>query len=56
MRNWKTTLAGFLTAVALPVIDYLQKGGTDIKTLALSAGALIIGWFAKDRDVTGTGK
>jgi hypothetical protein len=56
MKNWKTTLAGLLTAVALPTIQMYSTGTTDIKTIGLSIGIAFIGWFAKDAGVTGTEK
>lgn len=54
IKNWKTTLAGLLTAVALPTIEMISKGSTDGKTIGLSIGIAFIGWFAKDAGVTGT--
>ena len=52
--NWKTSLAGLLTAVALPSIQMIQTGTTDTKTIGLSIGIAFIGWFAKDAGISGT--
>jgi len=56
MKNWKTTIAGLLTAVALPTLDMIANGTTNTKTIGLSIGIAFIGWFAKDAGVSGTGK
>ena len=55
--NWKTTVAGFVAAVAAFLAEY----GVDlspevqgqINTLILSAGLFFIGLFAKDGDGKG---
>lgn len=56
MKNYKTTLASFLTAVALPLLEVYQSGTVDKKTLLTSLGILFIGWYAKDAGVSGTAK
>ena len=56
MKNWKTTVAGLLTAVALPTLELISNGTTNGKTLGLSIGIAFIGWFAKDAGVSGTEK
>ena len=56
MKNWKTTLAGLLTAVALPTLQMFADGHTDVKTIGLSVGIAFIGWFSKDAGVSGTEK
>lgn len=56
MKNWKTTIAGLLTAVALPTLQMISTGTTDTKTIGLSIGIAFIGWFAKDAGVSGTEK
>jgi len=56
MKNWKTTIAGLLTAVALPTLEMISNGSTNTKTIGLSIGIAFIGWFAKDAGVSGTEK
>lgn len=58
-KNWKTTLAGAVFAV----LTFLQGSGvhvghvgnTDIIAIAQAAAAAVLGAYAKDKDVTGTG-
>tara|TARA_R110000868_G_scaffold33407_1_gene121316 strand:+ start:192 stop:362 length:171 start_codon:yes stop_codon:yes gene_type:complete len=56
MKNWKTTVAGLLTAVALPTLQMISTGTTNTHTIGLSIGIAFIGWFAKDAGVSGTEK
>ena len=56
MKNWKTTIAGLLTAVALPTLEMISQGTTNGKTIGLSISIAFIGWFAKDAGVSGTEK
>lgn len=49
--NWKVKLSGAAAAAIL-----ILAKGTDKKTLAEAAAVFIITLFAKDHDVTGTGK
>jgi len=60
MRNWKTTVIGFLAAFWLVAQPIITNGDFDIqrdwKTLVFAAIATFFGLFAKDKDVTGTSK
>jgi hypothetical protein len=53
MKSWKTTLVGALSAAGLVVLQLVQTGTVDVKTLAIAAGVALIGFFAKDSNVTG---
>lgn len=48
MRNWKTTLLGFVAAVL-----QLMAGGMTLKNAAAAAGVAALGLVAKDHDVSG---
>ena len=48
MKHWRTALAGLATAVLLPVLDLIQKGETDRKTIVISSAIALIGWLCKD--------
>lgn len=52
MKNWKTTLIGFVAG--LPQIVTCVLAG-DYKGALLGAGVLLIGLLAKDAGVTGVG-
>ena len=60
MRNWKTTVIGFLAAFWLVAQPIITNGDFDIerdlKTLIFAAIATFFGLFAKDKDVSGTSK
>ncbi len=53
MMNWKTTVIGAVGAVLMVVIPMLQGGVFDWKTLVPAAVTALLGWFAKDHNVTG---
>ena len=52
MKNWKTSLAGFLSS---GVYLFLQQisGGVKLKDAALATGLVVLSVLAKDKDVTG---
>lgn len=54
MKNWKTTLAGCLSAGAYAAIAAAQNGTIEPKDLAIIAGLAALGVLAKDLNVTGT--
>jgi hypothetical protein len=63
MKNWKTTLFGVLGAVAniAPVLHSAgitvgHWGGSDFLQVGAGISALLLGYYAKDKDVTGTSK
>ena len=52
--NWKTTLAGVIGAVVTYSVAAVQSGNAwDWKAWALGIPPLLIGYFAKDKNVTG---
>ena len=58
MKNWKTTLFGFLAA--LPTLAHQfgvsnvgHLGNGDFLGLAGALGTILFGYFAKDKNVTG---
>ena len=53
MKNWKTTLAGCVSAALYAVIAAVQAGKVDPKDLAIAGGLAAIGILAKDLNVTG---
>jgi len=56
MKNWKTTLAGMLAAVAnllMPLVMGGQVSQISSRDLAVSAGLAALGYLAKDKNVTG---
>ncbi len=60
MRNWRTTLFGFLAAVkpltATLGLSFGHIGSVDIPTAISGLGTLLLGYYAKDFFVSGTGK
>lgn len=56
MKNWKTSLIGLAFAVGNAVATHLFQapdGKIDRGALFSSVGLLVLGFFAKDHDVTG---
>jgi hypothetical protein len=53
MKNWKTTIAGCLTAGIYAAAALLQQGNMDWKDIAVTAGLAAVGVLAKDMNVTG---
>ena len=53
MKNWKTSLFGGLTAALLVILNLLQHGTVDLKTLIIAGGIALLGFVAKDNNVTG---
>lgn len=51
-RNWKTTAAGVLAGCVPIVLGYLQGDLTAEKCI-LGLGIAVLGYFAKDGNVTG---
>ena len=54
--SWLTTLVGCIGAVATAVLPLLKTGTVDANTLITSIVLALLGIFAKDYNVTGTGK
>ena len=55
-NSWITTLIGCIGAVANAVLPLLKTGTVDANTLITSVVMALLGIFAKDYNVTGTGK
>lgn len=62
MKNWRTTLAGLLPGLLLAgnaLLEAYAAGYFDGKTgkqLLISVALFLIGWYAKDKNVTGVEK
>lgn len=56
MKNWKTTLAGMLSAAGYAALTAMQNGTLEPRDLAIIGGLAAVGVLAKDLNVTGTGK
>ncbi|KAB0665656.1 hypothetical protein F6V25_08005 [Oryzomonas japonica] len=53
-KNWKTTLAGIIGAVVAYTVTAVQSGNAwDWKAWALGIPTLVLGFLAKDSNVTG---
>jgi hypothetical protein len=48
MKNWKTTVAGFVAGFL-----QLYAGGMNLKSAAIATALAALGLLAKDRNVTG---
>ena len=55
MKNWKTTLAGCLSAALYAALTLMQTGKMEPKEIALAAGIAALSILAKDLNVTGGG-
>lgn len=59
MKNWKTTLAGLIPGLLLAakaLIDAYAAGyfnGVSGTQLVVAVALFLIGWYAKDKNVTG---
>jgi hypothetical protein len=56
MKSWRTTLIGAALAVLEFIGTYQMNGGNlkDWKLWAIPAAILFLGYWAKDKNVTGT--
>jgi len=52
LKNWKTTLFGFLAGGGYLFLQQIS-GGVKLKDAALATGLVVLGAMAKDHDVTG---
>ena len=54
MKNWKTTVGGLIIGIPQLLINVgIVDSGNKWITLASSLGAIFLGLFAKDNNVTG---
>lgn len=54
-ESWRTSLSGYLSAIALAVIPFLETDQISFEGLGIAAAVAILGRFAKDHNVSGTG-
>ena len=54
LKNWPTTLAGLIGAIAMVVYDELSKGTVDTETIIKAAAIAAIGFVSKSFNVSGT--
>jgi hypothetical protein len=55
MKNWKTTLGGFLLAAGAGLKASDDQTLSTVGMILIGVGGLIIGIFGKDNNVTGVG-
>ena len=53
MKNWKTTLTGWLSGAAVIALEYFTQHHVSAPTVATALALAGIGTAAKDSDVTG---
>lgn len=53
MKNWKTTLSAMLLAVVIGVQPIIETGVIDWKKIGVAALIAVVGFVAKDNNVTG---
>lgn len=56
MKNWRTTLVGAILAAGLCILNLMQNGTIDSKTLLISGGVALLGYLAKDAGISGIEK
>lgn len=54
MKNWKTTLAGIVTAILYGGLGLFQQGNLNWKDYAIMAGTAALGAVSKDFNVSHT--
>lgn len=52
-KSWKTTVAGIAAAVLTALTALVQTGRVTMTDAAVAVGLAVLGWLAKDADVTG---
>ena len=53
MKSWKTTILGLIGAVAVMVYPIVADGEFKWESVGIAAFVAAMGYFAKDKDVTG---
>jgi len=53
MKNYKTTLFALLAAICIGVYPIIQTGIIDWNKVLMAAFIALVGFFAKDNNVTG---
>lgn len=54
-KNWQTTLAGLLGAVAVAVYPLVKTGEINWNNILIAGIIAAVGYFAKAKNVTGVG-
>jgi hypothetical protein len=52
-RSWITTIIGLIIAIGNVALPLYQTGTVDNKTILISCGFAVIGFFTKDYNKTG---
>jgi len=55
VKNWKTSLAGIIEAIAIGIVDIAISGNLTWKGVLIGSLTAIRGLLQKDYDTTGTG-
>lgn len=53
VTSWKTTVVGILLAIAYAIQPIIATGQIDWKQIVIAALIALLGYVAKDSDVTG---
>lgn len=54
-KNWQTTLAGIIGAIAVAVYPLLTTGVINWNNVLIAGIIAVVGYFAKSKNVTGVG-
>lgn len=54
-KNWQTTLAGVIGAIAVAVYPLLTTGEINWNNVLIAGIIAVVGYFAKSKNVTGVG-
>lgn len=54
-KNWQTTLAGLLGAIAVAIYPLLTMGEINWNNILIAAFIAVVGYLAKSKNVTGVG-
>ena len=49
-KSWKTSIIGILAGIGLNVLEMLQNGHTDKKTILIGASISLLGLLSKDHN------
>jgi hypothetical protein len=51
--SWKTAILGAILAIVVAVAPIIQTGAVDWKAVGMAALIALLGYFTKDKNVTG---
>lgn len=54
-KNWETTLAGLLGAIAVAIYPLISTGEFNWNNILIASIIAVVGYFAKSKNVTGVG-